>query len=114
MQVRSVLITIAAGGALASCSSTPPCEDEIVAFVMAQDFIKRQLRAPSTADFPMIIADGVSSKPTTLADGRCAFDVRTYVDAQNAFGGTVRENFRVTLAPDDSGTSWSLIEIAAY
>lgn len=96
--------------ALAGCSRTPPCEDKIAAFVMAQEFVKRDLRSPSTADFPMITADGVSSVPITLDDGRCAFAVRTYVDAQNAFGGVVRETFSLTVAPDPDGVNWSRVE----
>lgn len=97
-----------------ACSSTPKCENDVEAFVMAQTFVERQLRSPSTADFPSITAPGVSSRPTTLEDGRCAFDVSIYVDAQNAFGGTVRQNFLVKLAPDGESGSWELIEIGAF
>ena len=98
---------------LSSCEwkSKPACESDIEAFVIAQDFVKRQLRSPSTANFPRITDPGVSSTPTTLVDGRCGFDVQLYVDAQNAFGGTVRENFSITVAPDGESGSWSLVKI---
>jgi hypothetical protein len=100
---------------LTGCSSTPPCEDRVEAFVMAQTFVTRQLRSPSTADFPLINADGVSSVPLTLPDGRCGFSVMLYVDAQNGFGATIRQNFSVTIAPDLSASnSWDLIEISSY
>lgn len=100
---------------LSGCSSTPPCEDDVEAFVIAQDFVKRQLRSPSTAEFPYITDSGVSSKPTTLPGGQCAFDVRLYVDAQNAFGGTVRQHFSVTVAPDELiEGSWNLVDISTY
>lgn len=99
---------------LSACSSTPPCEDRVGAFVMAQEFIKKDLKAPSTADFPMINAEGVSSEPSTLTDGRCAFNVRTYVDSQNSFGAQIRQTYSVTLAPDDEGKNWSLLSLSPY
>lgn len=98
---------------LSSCEwkSRPACEDDVEAFVMAQDFVKRQLRSPSTASFPGYTEPGVSSTQTTVTGGRCGFNVRLYVDAQNAFGGTARQNFSVTLAPDGKGGTWTLIAI---
>jgi len=78
---------------------------------MSQEFVKRQLRSPSTADFPLINASGVSVSRFTNDDGRCAFTVRGYVDAQNGFGATVRQNYTVMLAPDSNGTDWSLLGI---
>ncbi|WP_439538674.1 hypothetical protein [Sphingomonas sp.] len=93
------------------CSSTPPCENETLAFVMSQDFVRKQLRSPSTANFPSITADGVSTTRFTADDGKCAFRVRLYVDAQNAFGGIVRESYTVELTPDSTGRNWSLISI---
>lgn len=86
-----------------------PCSDEVGAFVMAQEFVERQLRSPSTADFAMISDEGSSSQPIEV-EGRCAFLVRTYVDAQNAFGATVRQNFRVVVSPGE-GDTWNLIAI---
>lgn len=98
---------------LAGCKSTPACEDDILAFVMSQDFIKRQLKSPSTANFPMINEPGVSVS-RSISNGKCSFVVKTYVDAQNSFGGIARENFRVELQPDSaSGQSWTLIEITS-
>lgn len=95
---------------LAGCAGKSPCEDEIGAFVMAQEFVKRDLKAPASAEFPYITAEGVSSRPTT-ANGRCAFNVVTYVDAQNSFGAKLRKTYMVTLAPDPDGSNWSLISM---
>jgi len=110
--VRTLLVAlILVAAPLAACSSTPPCEQDTTAFVMSQEFVKRQLRSPSTADFPLINASGVSVSRFTNDDGRCAFTVRGYVDAQNGFGATVRQNYTVMLAPDSNGTDWSLLGI---
>lgn len=99
---------------LAACSSTPVCEQDTTAFVMSQDFVKRQLRSPSTADFPFVNADGVSVSRITADDGRCAFTVRGYVDAQNGFGATIRQRYTVKLAPDANSSDWSLLDIQMY
>lgn len=111
--MRGILIGFIAV-ALSACSSTPNCEDDVEAFVIAQTFVERQLRSPSTADFPSITAPGVSSRPTTLQDGQCAFIVSLFVDAQNGFGATVRQNFIVTVAPEGETGNWSLVDIGAY
>lgn len=94
-------LALIAVAALAGCSlePEPPCEDELKAFTFAKMVIRDELRAPSTADFPMLDGVDARSVPTTLPDGRCAFDVRTYVDAQNAFGGTVRADYLLTVTP---------------
>lgn len=77
-----------------------PCEDRVMAFVMAQDFIKDRLKAPSTADFPTLSSGRAKATPIKLPDGRCAFLVSTPVDAQNGFGAMIRERYTVTVAPD--------------
>ena len=99
---------------LSSCEwkSKSACENDVEAFVIAQDFVKQQLRSPSTANFPGVTDPGVSSNSTTLPDGRCGFNVYLYVDAQNAFGGIVRQNFLVTVAPDSESGEWSLVTIS--
>jgi len=61
------------------------------AYVMCQDFVEKRLRAPSTADFPW----GYSDYVTDLGGGK--YRVRAYVDAENAFGGTVRNSFDCTV-----------------
>ncbi len=42
----------------------------------------------------------------------CTFVVRTYVDAQNAFGATIRTHFLVKLQRDiDNPDAWRLIDL---
>jgi len=42
----------------------------------------------------------------------CTFVVRTYVDAQNAFGATIRTRFFVKLQRDiDNPDAWRLINL---
>lgn len=89
-----------------------PCRRSSEAFVMGNTFIERRLRSPSTAEFPSI----TEAKITPLPRGdNCAFRIVTYVDAQNAFGGTVREHFALEVEPDAPGSdTWKLKEISTF
>lgn len=82
-----------------------------MAFTMANEFIKDELKAPTTAEFPSMVADGVNLIPTTTGDGKCAFIVQTYVDAQNSFGAMIRQGYSVTVAPDADGKNWKRLSI---
>jgi hypothetical protein len=60
---------------------------------VAREFIEKNLRAPSTAD--------VNVRALTQSGDYAMFHVR--VDAQNAFGAKVRENYCVAVVADASG-----------
>jgi hypothetical protein len=105
---------IAATSLLAGCASKPVCENKVTAFVMAQEFVKRELKAPATASFPLINADGISVLEGDGGPGKCEFTVMLYVDSQNSFGANIRTNFIVRLVPDDeSGTNWTKKSVTA-
>jgi hypothetical protein len=112
--MRIILPLIAAVLISGCSSSTPPCEDRATALAMAEDFIRQDLKDSGPAHFPDIAADGVSVDPAQLVDGHCGFDVMTYVDAPNGSGEEIRTDYVVTLAPDDTGSDWSLVEITAF
>lgn len=76
--------------------------DAISAFVTSQEFVKRQLKAPTTAVFPWSSDDGVH----VTNNGGCNFTVSAFVDAQNSFGAMLRTRFVVDLSTDD-GETWS-------
>jgi hypothetical protein len=114
---KSSPIIIFGGGFLALCFVAPciaglfgaggDSHDEIDAYVMAQQFVTRRLRSPSTADFPTYDESFVTSHANS------EYTVRAYVDAQNAFGATIRTRFRCRLryAGDDS---WQLVSINVH
>lgn len=84
------------------------CSDTTMAFVMSQEFVKRNLKAPSTAEFPWITDDqvAISTRPG------CAFHVIAWVDAQNGFGAQIRSNYVVDLKLlDDEAGSWQMTDI---
>ena len=79
---------------------------ETTAFVMCQDPVRGQLRAPSTAEFPYTTAPGVSV--AHLGDG--VYKVNAFVDAQNGFGAMLRTSWTCEIA-ENSNQTWSLREL---
>jgi len=71
------------------------------AWVMCQDFAEQRLRAPSTAEFPWMSEADISYM------GEGEFYIRAYVDAKNALGATLRNDF-VCRIQHDEGKRWSL------
>jgi hypothetical protein len=73
---------------------------------VCQRFVRNQLRAPSTAEFP-----AASREYAIEHAGGGTYTVRGYVDAQNAFGGTVRQRF-VCMTTHKDGDTWGLDNVA--
>ena len=72
-----------------SSSSSSPSTNKFLAYNYAKDFVKENLKSPSTAEFP-----GVSEKDrhtTSLGGGK--YKIVSWVDSQNSFGATIRTNF---------------------
>lgn len=61
--------------------------DALGAWVMCQDFLEDRLQAPSTAYYPCCYSDFVTY------EGSRVYQVRSYVDAENAFGAKLRRDF---------------------
>jgi len=78
--------------------------DKLDAWLMSQEFVKDQLKAPSTASFPSYSESYV----TDFGGGR--FRVNGYVDAENSFGAKLRSRFTCTLNSQD-GEHWHLEDI---
>jgi len=66
-----------------------PSDAQIGAWIDCRSFVTKNLKAPSTAEFPLSNADGV--RITRLASGR--WSVVGFVDAQNGFGAMLRHDF---------------------
>ncbi|QIE89447.1 hypothetical protein [Pseudomonas nitroreducens] len=72
------------------------CMNSTMAFVMSQGFVRQRLKSPGTAEFPMITSPGVRVEYLPQEAG-CKHAVLAYVDAQNSFGGTVRNRYSVIM-----------------
>lgn len=62
----------------------------IMAFIMMEDFVKGQLKAPASADFPGF-SEGRDRHVQRL-DGQ-KYRIISWVDAQNSFGAKIRNHF---------------------
>lgn len=70
--------------------------------VSCQEFVKRQLRSPSTAKFPF-----TEQRISRLR--RNVYRVSGPVDAQNAFGATIRNRYICEV--EKSASQWKLLDI---
>lgn len=87
--------------------------DVFGACYMAQEMIKKQLKAPSTAKFESCPTDMYPDRGVTVKYfGNQTYEIYTYVDAQNSFGAMTRTDFWVRLV--DKGETWHLEDIISY
>lgn len=91
---------------LCSCSlDVKPGEDLHGAWAYAQMFVEKQLVSPGTARFqPGAVAAGC-----VRHIGGDEYEVSAYVDAQNGFGGVVRQSFRCRVQRQNGGAKWRLV-----
>jgi len=80
-----------------------------MAFIQCKEFVKRQLHSPATANFPLL--DYASRK-----DDINTYSIKSYVDAQNGFGATVRTNYTCKVqflgGSDSAIKNWTLIDLS--
>ncbi|WOL30529.1 hypothetical protein [Pseudomonas fragi] len=100
---------------LAGCGDVTPEQREAIAcgptmaYVMSQTFVKRGLKAPSTADFGSYSESQVTPMPA--GESACKFLVIGHVDAQNSFGAMIRNRYIVTVAKTKGLDSWTASEM---
>jgi len=63
--------------------------NKFLAYDYAEQFVKKELKSPSTADFP-----GFSEKKEHISDmGGGRYKISSWVDSQNSFGAQIRTSF---------------------
>jgi hypothetical protein len=101
-----ILITIGAPaimaivGSIADRQPKAPGTNMTSAQIMAEDFVRNQLKAPSTAKF---------GGQTVMHIGGESYRVTGYVDAENAFGARLRKVFVCTVR-DLGADKWQRVE----
>lgn len=110
----AVLAALLASQAGCGESQTPEqraqatCEDEHDAFWISQDFVKRALKAPSTAEFPATMRnDDIRSKYL----GDCIHEIWAYVDSQNSYGAMIRTTYYAKVQNRKGTDNWSLLDL---
>lgn len=67
-------------------------------WVLAKHEVETNLKSPNSAKFPSMRSDQVR---ITEVGGK--YIVKSYVDAENSFGASIRSNFTVTINKNSSG-----------
>jgi hypothetical protein len=98
-----IFIAVIAGWAFSS-NDTGKEPSRLDAYVASQQFVEKQLKAPSSAKFPVFD----NSMVVPLGNNR--FKVAAYVDAQNSFGAIIRTSYTCTVKNTD-GDNWQLESI---
>lgn len=63
--------------------------EDFLAYSYAEDFVKKKLKAPSTAQFP-----GTFEKKDHIKNiGFKHYEINSWVDSQNSFGAMIRSQF---------------------
>ena len=76
----------------------------LAAYRTATDYVRQQLKSPSTAKFPSITDANITWTP----DGRL-YTIFSYVDSQNSFGAMLRTQWFAKLQYLDNG-NWSVLD----
>lgn len=79
--------------------------DRIGLVVVARDFVKRNLKAPSTAE------SGTTNGTRVNSLGNNQYEVSGYIDAQNSFGAMLRNNFYVKMEYHPARDTYTLLDI---
>jgi hypothetical protein len=85
----TVLLGLFIVGTLANHFGLTGGPDEVQASIDARDVVRGMLKSPSTASFPW--------EYSANRWGKNGFTIKSYVDAQNGFGATVRTQWLVRL-----------------
>lgn len=85
-----------------TATSVPREPGNIDAQVMCQQFVEKQLKAPSTAKFP-------SSREWKIGHsaGTNEYSASSYVDSQNGFGAMIRSQISCDMTYDASTKMWT-------
>jgi hypothetical protein len=78
-----------------AAANTAP--DKITAWTMAEEFVKKNLKSPSTADFGSVFGDYQDPNNGTQDLGGGRFYCHGWVDAENSFGAKLRTNWECTI-----------------
>jgi len=80
------------------------------AWVMAQKFVKQQLKSPGSASFGSLFRDYQNYEDVVADLGGGKFRVRAWVDSDNVFGATLRNHFVCELQYTGNDR-WQLLDL---
>jgi flagellar basal body-associated protein FliL len=77
---------------IGSNSTAEPGDEKVIAYSKSQEYVKEQLKAPSSAVFPSYFEINVF-----YYSNSDEYVVKAYVDAQNSYGAMLRKEYKSTL-----------------
>ena len=87
-----------------------PNDKTIEAWTMAETFVAKLLKSPSTASFGSVFGEYQDPRECVRSLGKGIYQVTGWVDSQNGFGATVRTHFIVNVKDKgDAAGTWSMI-----
>lgn len=87
-------------------SAPSACENDVMAYNMAKQFVLQRIKTPSTAKFPWAGDGGVIRSYL----GSCTHEIGGYFDAQNTFGAMIRSRYRAKIQKVDED-NWKVLEL---
>jgi hypothetical protein len=97
-----LLVWVAISFISSSEDSDAPTDNSILAYNLAEDCVKQRLKSPSTAEFAGLF----EKKDHVTKIGSDKYKIRSYVDAQNSFGATIRNQWSCTITLYNDGDSY--------
>ena len=96
--VVMMMMGVGLGALMLGGPSAPAGPDDMDALTVCQQFVEKQLKAPSTAEFSGHIIKNSNPDWTVTGD----------VDAENAFGVMLRNRYVCNVSVNPDGKTWRL------
>lgn len=78
------------------------CENKMLSYTYARDFIKQKMKSPSSVEFPSF------NNVNYTYEGNCRHRISGSVEAQNSFGVMIENNYTITVRYDKPSESYVL------
>ncbi|HGN1305618.1 TPA: hypothetical protein ACKRQD_003514 [Proteus mirabilis] len=76
------------------------CNSEERAYLASTNMVRNTLKSPSSAKFPHY------TEVEIYPAGQCSFQIKSYVDAKNGFGGMIRKPYLTVVTYDEKTQSY--------
>ena len=85
-------------------------DNSTMAYIMMKDYVCSRLKSPKSSEFPGVF-DGMLDHIVYVGDQK--YTIKSYVDAQNSFGVSIRNNFKGEIE-QISKDNWRLNSLIIY
>lgn len=121
MKGKTIIMIIALLSVFMLCGCLEETEEEkaanaehdknITIMTLAQEAVKANLKAPSTAKFPWSVEEYQIKETSSDNEGMVLYWVSGHVDAENGFGAQIRSNFVVRLECTEDLEKYKILDV---